>query len=397
MSKKDEETIAEQRRRCAQVMAQINKKAKHNVIAYASEVPNAYVLRYPTGCMSLDIDLGGGFPASGMSILSGPDGAGKTALIYLTMAMNQRIRGERSSLALAAVEFLPDYFFMRYCGVQVAIPDEMIEQQQEIREERGVPLFTKEEIKEFKRQVGDFCVIRGATGEEMLDAVLTCFASKSFDIVGLDSINSFMSQAEAETDGIGDTIRQATKAAPLSRFCDRFHPLTLGMDGPNQTLLLATGQVRANRERMYANMKAYVEVMPWAIKHAALIRVLLWKSNKVKATSGENKGDVISSNMVWEITKGKAGTHDGIRGETEFTYEKLLDNYSTVVQAGMKYGVLKETKGIFSIIRPEDGAILVEKIPGVTQLVEAMKNDVQFELSLRREILAAAGHVCTYT
>ena len=394
--------LADKKKRLAALMHKINTKAKKKVMAFGNEVPNPYMLRYPTGCMQLDIDLGGGFPAGGMSTISGPDGAGKTALLYIAMGLHQRLFGDKSALALAPVEFLPDYLFMRHCGMQIAVPDEMIDQAQEIRSARGLPLYTKDEVKELKSQVGEFYIIRGETGEQILDTVLDCYASNEFGIIGVDSINSFLPAAEAANDSISDSVQQGATATPLTRFCHHFHPLTMGLgEDTNLTALLCTGQVRANRERsnampaMQKYIKAYTETMPWAIRHARLIGLLVWPGERLKQGTGKER-EQIGKVMCWETLKGKAGTHDGIRGEADFSYESMLDGLRTVVQCGFSYGVLKEKMGIIDVIRPEDGAELVKGIAGVDNFIADMKNDLEFELAVRNEILAAAHKLCTY-
>lgn len=400
MSKK-EITTTERRRNIQALIQRVNKKAKREVITTADQAPNPYMLRYPTGCMEIDIDLGGGFPAGGMSAISGPDGAGKTLLLYMAMAMHQRIFGDASAIALAPTEFIPDYFFMRAVGVDIAIPDEMIEQTNRVRAQRGMPLFTKEEIKTFKSQTGEFLIIRGSTGQQILDGVLECYASKQFGIIGVDSINAIQSAAEASSDGLEDSIQQAAKASIMSRFSDRFHPLTLGIEGPNYTSLIVTGQVRANRERanaashMQKYIKNYAEVLPWAIRHAALIRVLLWQGEKIRGTSGDEKGIQQGQVRQWEITKGKAGTHDGIRGEADYTYGHLFDNYGSVIRMGMKWGVIREKQGQLLVIRPLDGTVAMTS-PSPDALVASLRSDVVLDVWLRQEILTAAGKSCLY-
>ena len=290
---------------------------------------------------------------------------------------------------------------MRHCGVRVAIPDEMIEKKQEILKNRGMPPYTKEEIKELRSQTGTFHVIRGGTGEEIFDSVLDCYQSKEFGIIGIDGLNSFISSTEAEVESLGDTFQQGSQATVLTKFCHKFHPMTMGMDGLNPTALIATAQVRANRERsnaasfMQKFIKPYTETLPWALRHARLLGVMVWPGEKVKETKGKEKGEQVGRVMQWETVKGKAGTHDGIRGESDFTYEKLLDSPRTVIQSGIKYGVIKEDHGIISILRPENGDLLEGSIAGVDKLIERMQ-DLEFELSLRGEILAAAGKMCVY-
>jgi len=400
MSKKDI-SVSDRHRNIQALMQRINKKAKREVITTADQAPNPYMLRYPTGCMEIDLDLGGGFPAGGLSAISGPDGAGKTLLLYMAMAMHQRIFGDSSAIALAPTEFIPDYFFMRFCGVNVAVPDEMIEQANSVRAHRGMPKFTKEEIKTLKSQTGEFLIIRGSTGQQILDGVLECYASKQFGIIGVDSINAIQSAAEASSDGLEDSIQQAAKASIMSRFADRFHPMTLGIEGPNYTALLVTGQVRANRERanapshMQKYIKNYSEVLPWAIRHAALIRVLVWQGEKIRGTSGDEKGIQQGQVRNWEITKGKAGTHDGIRGEADYTYGQLFDNYGSVLRMGMKWGVIQEKQGKLHIVRPLDKTVPMTS-PGPAELIEQLKQDVVLDIWLRQEILMAAGKSCLY-
>jgi hypothetical protein len=58
------------------VVAKINEDNKKTVITTADQALNPYVIRRPSGVMSLDIILRGGFPP-GVSYLSGPDNVGK--------------------------------------------------------------------------------------------------------------------------------------------------------------------------------------------------------------------------------------------------------------------------------------------------------------------------------
>lgn len=328
--------------------------------------------------------------------------SGKTALLYRTMGFHQRIYGDKSTLAFAALEFLPDYLFMRDCGVRIALPDEMIDKMRQIRRDRGVPDLTKAEIVELKSQTGEFVIIRGATGQDVLDGVLECFASKQFGIIGIDGVNSFMTNAEAEAESIGDSVQQSGQASLLTRFCHKFHPMTLGLDGLNLTAMICTGQVRANRDRanapsyMQKMIKQWIEIFPWTVKHARLLGVSIWKGEKIRETKGADKGDQIGSILNWETIKGKAGTHDGIRGEAEFTYENIFSDPQTVIAAGIRYGVLRETKGILCVIRKEDGEILEDGIPGTAGFLKRVNEDLDFDLAVRGEILAAAGKTCSY-
>src|SRR5688572_9440121 len=84
---------ADKRKKLREFAAAMNKDRR--VVAMADEAPNVYELRRPTGIIQLDKDIGGGFPAGGLSVVSGPDNAGKTWVILRTMAMHQRLYGQK--------------------------------------------------------------------------------------------------------------------------------------------------------------------------------------------------------------------------------------------------------------------------------------------------------------
>lgn len=402
LSLKDAQKVDPEKLRALQSMIKKeNAKAKKVVLDFADNIPNPYMRRKPFGVMQLDIDMAGGLPCGGLSIVAGPDGAGKTALLYKLMAMQQRIYGEASTLALAPVEQPVDHFFMRSQGLQVAVPDEVIEQKQEARERVGLPLFTKDEIKELKKKVGTLILIQEDTAESCLNAVLDLFAMKAFHVIGVDSFSAFQTDAEAEAkEGLEQNIRQAAAANVLTRFSQRFHPLT---HGDNFTSLVGTCQVRANRERanaaahMQKYIRPYIPVIPWALRHAMLIALLIWPGEKMK--DKDDDGDRVQTGKVlnWETFKGKVGVHEGIRGEVNFMFGGGISSEDSIVEAGIRYGVIRERSGMIDIVSHFDkDKLLYEKIPGVTVLKKWLVNNVEFEMRIRQEILAAAGVSCVY-
>jgi RecA/RadA recombinase len=190
------EPVTDLNKKIAALEARLNKSPEVKGARVMTDIdlaPNTYFLRRPSGIIPLDIHTGGGLPAGGLTYLSGPDGAGKTFLLNKYIAMNQRLYKERSCVALGVSEAAPDHFFMRKCGVQIAIPDPMIEERDRARKLLGLPSFTKEQLKTFRaKTVGHLKVLRGATGEELLMAILECFESKAFDIVSLDSVSAVL-------------------------------------------------------------------------------------------------------------------------------------------------------------------------------------------------------------
>ena len=114
-------SVADLRRRVRLATDAINKGMKYSRMADTEDVSNTYLLRRPSGIMQLDVDTGGGLPAGGINYISGPDGSGKTWLLYNYFATHQRLYGEEASICYVPVEFLPDYKFMRLCGCIIAL------------------------------------------------------------------------------------------------------------------------------------------------------------------------------------------------------------------------------------------------------------------------------------
>jgi archaellum biogenesis ATPase FlaH len=392
----------EKRRMLGAMIKRENAKAKKTVLDFADNVPNPYMRRKPFGIMQLDIDMAGGLPCGGLSLIAGPDGSGKTVLLYKLMAMQQRIYGEAATMALAPVEQPVDHFFMRACGVQVAIPDDVIDQKQEARERVGLPLFTKDEIKDLKKSVGTIVLIQEDTAESCLNAVLDFFSMKTFHLIGIDSFSAFQTDAEADAkEGLEQNIRQAAAANVLTRFSQKFHPMT---HGDNFTSLVGTCQVRANRERsmapahMQKYIRPYIPVIPWALRHAMLIALLIWPGEKMKDKEEDSDKRVQTGKVLnWETFKGKVGVHEGIRGEVDFKFDGGVCDEDTIVEAGLKLGVIRERDGRIDIISHFDkDRLIYEKIPGVLVLKKYLVDNVEFEMRIRQEILAAARVSCVY-
>jgi recombination protein RecA len=95
------------------VLAQINKKYGENTVVLASKV--AKPTRFPSGSLSLDMILGGGWPTNQWHEVIGEASNGKTALALKTIAINQKRDPNFTTIWIAAEEWVPEYAEM--CGV----------------------------------------------------------------------------------------------------------------------------------------------------------------------------------------------------------------------------------------------------------------------------------------
>ena len=94
-------------------LAQINKKYGENTVVLASKI--AAPTRFPSGSLSLDMILGGGWPTNQWHEIIGEASNGKTALALKTIAANQKRDPNFTTIWIAAEEWVPEYAEM--CGV----------------------------------------------------------------------------------------------------------------------------------------------------------------------------------------------------------------------------------------------------------------------------------------
>jgi RecA/RadA recombinase len=408
------DTLAELMRKRRTLIDQINKKFKGwRAIDDVGNVPNPFQLRRPSGIMQLDIDTGGGLPAGGICYLSGPDGAGKTWLLYNYFAMHQKIYGNKASILYAPVEFLHDHKQMRRIGCQVAIPERMLEEIDTDRIARRLPKLTKQERAALRTQVGVVDVLRTETAEELLDSLLAAYKSNVYHIIAVDSVSVLQASAEAVLNTLADNPQQAANATLLTRFMQRYHPLTLGLSKePLTGTVIFTAQVRANRHK--SELPSYMAKWEkdWAttgganaMKHGKLIDAQLWSEGKDKEV-GPNKTKVtIGKTVKWLLVKGKAGTNDNITGEYSYRYSAPGDHIPALVSTGVQYGaaVLGDDDRITFLDKQTGEALPTRKgtkladIKGLQGLRDLLESEPDAEFTIRREILAAAGvGTCLY-
>lgn len=390
-------TAAQQQARLAALMNKVNLricgKDGPPILIPADEASSNSYLRRPTGIMQLDVDLGGGFPAQSLVTIGGPPQAGKSTLLYHTFAQHQRLYGGESYIAMATPEGGIDYEQAHRCGWKVPTPKNVIEAIQAARKLQGYPQLTTTEVGALRESVGTNIIVRTGTMEAMLDAIEELLDSHTFGIIGIDSYESLIPRSEAGLDSLEDNGQQASRANIITRFLQHYGPIK---DAPEHyTTLMMTTQVRTNRKKAEAPgaMQKYIsdfsdDKAAWALQHWRSIHVSVGAGEKIKG--GDKR--TIGKQFTWKLSKGKEGTHDNIHGSTPYYYDKRCFNQlDTVVLAGMKYGVIRETDGKLTFYRNGNPDDYLYQIEGKEQFTQAMQEEEPYEWAVRREICMAAG------
>lgn len=146
------------------VMALLNKKFGDNVVVVASDIRADLIPRFTSGSTTLDYVLGGGFPGNQWNELVGEPSHGKTALALKTIAANQALNPEHTTVWVAAEQWVPEYAEM--CGVDTS----------------------------------RVIVIETSIMEEAYQAVIQFAESKSVDAIIIDSLPALSPAPEMEKD-----------------------------------------------------------------------------------------------------------------------------------------------------------------------------------------------------
>jgi len=311
------------------------------------------VKRLPTGLIDLDIALSGGLPAGGMSFFTGKQGVGKNWLANQVIREHQLRHGENTSIAVVNTEMAYDKIFARDCGVQVALsPIEIAELNSQTERASGEGL-SKEEISELREQVGFFHTSLPTTAEESLSIAIDLIASREFDIVLIDSFGSLLTEHDDEND-LSSSQRVGGAAMLNTRFARKMnYAMAPDAEGnPNLTCVIGINQVRDNTNRTNKYSPRTIEGGGWALKHARWVTVQMSPVSKIKGTTGGKIGKTIR----WEITKQKAGGHEGASSSYDFYYSltginraehsvKVASDHDVVERSGAWYSYAGEKIG----------------------------------------------------
>jgi recombination protein RecA len=144
------------------VVAQLNKKLGVNTVVTADQVST--IKRIPTGSLTLDVVLGGGWPMNQWVEIIGEASHGKTAIALKTIATNQAIDPEFTTAWIAAEPF--DAGYAEMCGVDTS----------------------------------RVLLVETNNMEDAYDAVIRFMESKGVDLVVVDSLPALVPGAEDEKD-----------------------------------------------------------------------------------------------------------------------------------------------------------------------------------------------------
>lgn len=377
------DNIPSRAERAAALMADVNKKmAGRAILKSASDYVMPWAIkRVPTGLLTMDVALRGGFPCGGLSQVIGRRNSGKTLSMWLAVRQLQHMLGDKMMVLLAMTELTADRDQARKAGVKIALGKEEVEALNHERHEKGLPPLTKKEIEEISPQIGTIHELHAMTAEDFYDVVLRAVEENTYHLIVIDSIGNALANAEQENESVKDKTYGGT-SAPNTTFLKKLtNLLTMETEwgGVRDTCVIGINQVRDNIKDPNAPYKS-----PGgnALEHAKLVDIfmesgaIIGEEIPTQTPQGLKKVFKQTGKEVnWKIVKGKAGMHEGEKGKLLFSFgtsnfDFILDH----IVAGLTHGVVEQAGAWLSIADPDTGEILI-KSQGRDAFVKALTDD----------------------
>ena len=368
------------------VMDLINKRSKGTVqIKPANQYIQPYMTkRIPTGLLSLDVELRGGFPCGGISQIAGPKNSGKSYLCWQMVRQLQAMLGDKMSVLLAMTEMRADKQQAKLAGVKIAFADADIASMNRARLKSGMPEYTPDEVEFLKEQVGEIEEMHGESAEALFDGVLTAVESNAFHLIIIDSFGSIMSAAESEADSLSQKTYGGS-AAVTSQFLRKLTSL-LTMDDQYGTArdvcVIGINQIR---DAIGDPHKEFRSPGGRALEHAKFVDLFV-SSGAQRADEGvkvftpngiKDKFVQYGKDVNWRIEKGKAGIHEGGKGAYIYDFRtNQADFVLDTLVAGVNANVIETSGAWITIPNPSGGDPLL-KICGKDAFVDALNQDAK--------------------
>jgi len=292
----DDKMAAGKKQALGLAVDQIEKQFGRGAIMKLGEAKKVEVARFPSGSLSLDIALGGGYPRGRVLEVFGPESSGKTTLALHAVAEIQKSGG---TAAFVDAEHALDPQYARKIGVDV---DSLLVSQPD-------------------------------TGEQALEIVETLVRSNAVDIVVVDSVAALVPQAEIEGD-MGDS-HMGLQARLMSQ---ALRKLT-GSVNKSKCTVLFINQIRMKIGIMFGNPETTTGGN--ALKFYSSIRLDIRRIGQIK--SGD---DIIGSRVRVKVVKNKVAPPFRI-AEFDVMYNEGISVTGDVLDLAVQKGLVGKSGAWF--------------------------------------------------
>ena len=270
-------------------IAQITKQFGDGSIMKLGETPKMDVELLPSGSLSLDLALGGGWPKGRIIEIYGPESSGKTTLALHAIAEMQKQGGQA---AFIDAEHALDPAYAKKIGVDTA----------------------------------NLLISQPDNGEQALEICETLVRSNAVDLIVVDSVAALVPQAEIDGD-MGDA-QMGLQARLMSQ---AMRKLT-GIISKSRATVIFINQIRMKIGVMFGNPETTTGGN--ALKFYASVRVDIRRIGQIK------DGDNIAGNRTKiKVVKNKISAPFRT-AEFDIMYNEGISKTGDILDLGVQYGVL---------------------------------------------------------
>lgn len=270
-------------------MEQITKQFGDGSIMKLGEAHKVDVELIPSGALSLDLALGGGYPKGRIIEIYGPESSGKTTLTLHAIAQVQKSGG---TAAFIDAEHALDPAYAKKLGVDT----------------------------------DNLLVSQPDNGEQALEIAETLVRSNAVDLVVVDSVAALVPQAEIDGD-MGDS-HMGLQARLMSQ---ALRKLT-GIINKSKTTVIFINQIRMKIGVMFGNPETTTGGN--ALKFYASVRLDIRRTGQIK--DGEN---IIGNRTKAKIVKNKIAPPFRV-AEFDIMYNEGISNTGDVLDLAVQHGIV---------------------------------------------------------
>ena len=316
-------------------IAQITKQFGDGSIMKLDETPKMDVELLPSGSLSLDLALGGGYPKGRIIEIYGPESSGKTTLALHAIAEIQKQGGQA---AFIDAEHALDPAYAKRIGVDTA----------------------------------NLLISQPDNGEQALEICETLVRSNAVDLIVVDSVAALVPQAEIDGD-----MGEAQMGLQARLMSQAMRKLT-GIISKSKATVIFINQIRMKIGVMFGNPETTTGGN--ALKFYASVRIDIRRIGQIK------EGDEIIGNQTKiKVVKNKIAAPFRT-AEFDIMYNEGISKAGDILNLAVKFGIIEKAGAFFKY----NGETIGQGQEAVKKLFKS-KPDLMSEIETAVRVKAAAS------